>query len=815
MVCCDEPMQVGLEPPSLRTPPVAFRSVYTEIDVSTQILCGCDFQRASPESQQVLALYSAGHGNLLIRQMDEYDNVNAMGSIERLVKFGLSEQKAKETAANKKLTATIDQILDDVNYLMILNSEAAIKYAEANKEINAAAFDTACGVGVVVSDAEIKAAVAKHFSEKLAEIQSKRYQSLGSILAALRTGNMRWANAATVKKFVDEKLLEVLGPKDDRDSGKKKEKAPKEAKEAATPAAPPAKPSIAELARSPKFVFEGALAQLHKPGENPQIKPELMVEHLKRTKGKVITRFPPEPNGFLHIGHAKALNINFGYAAAHNGITYLRYDDTNPEAEEEIYFTSILETVEWLGFKPYAITYSSDHFQRLFDLAVDLIKRDKAYVCHCTGEEIHKMRGGDEKGPRSECKHRNRPIEESVKEFYRMKNGEYAEGEAILRMKMDMFHPSPQFWDLVAYRVLYSAHHRTGDAWCIYPTYDYTHCLCDSFEDITHSLCTTEFTLSRESYYWLVDALEIYKPVQWEYGRLNLTYAVLSKRKLLKLTNDKIVDGWDDPRLYTLMALRRRGFTPEAISAFCREIGVTTANTVIPVERLENYVRDHLNEIAPRIMALLEPVKVTITNLPDNHLEYIELQNNPKDKSMGSHKVPFTKTLYIDASDFKEEADQNFFRLTKTQAVGLLNVPHPISVESVVKDASGKVTELKVKYHNTGPSIKPKTYIQWIAHSPKDKSPVNVEIRMYENLFLHPNPFDKTLVPGGWMSDINPNSLSIVSGMAEVGLLSAKMEEKFQFVRIGYFCVDKLSDLKKGKIVVNRTVSLKEDSGKQ
>ncbi|KAI8840536.1 tRNA synthetases class I, catalytic domain-containing protein [Chytridium lagenaria] len=773
---------------------------------------------------------------------------------ELFVQFGLSEQKAKETAANKKLSANLEEVIneigienaspysallytlastitkdarDSMSYIAraitskrLLTSDqvaAAIKYAESSKDIVDKDFDSACGVGVVINQKEIDAAVAKVFEEKKEDISAKRYQILGSLLASLRTGDMRWAAASSVKAAVDKKLLEVLGPKDDRDSGK--DKAPKETtatKNSVSAPAAPAKPTIAELARSSKFVFEGALAQLHKAGENPQINPELIKEHLKRTGGKVVTRFPPEPNGFLHIGHAKALNVNFGYAAAHGGITYLRYDDTNPEAEEEIYFSSILETLEWMGFKPHAITYSSDHFQRLFDLAVDLIKRDKAYVCHCSGEEIHRLRGGDSKGPRGECVHRNRPIEESLKEFFRMKNGEYKEGEAILRMKMDMSNPNPQFWDLVAYRVLYTAHHRTGDAWCIYPTYDYTHCLCDSFEDITHSLCTTEFTLSRESYYWLVDALEIYKPVQWEYGRLNLTYAILSKRKLLKLVNEKIVNGWDDPRLYTLMALRRRGFTPEAISAFARDIGVTTSNSVIPVERLENYVRDHLNDIAPRIMAVMEPLKVTLTNLPENFIEYITVPNKPRDDSFGSHKVPLTRTLYIDASDFKEESDPNFFRLTLGQTVGLLYVPFPIKAEEIVKGPDGKIVEIKATYLNAAKTpAKPKTYIQWVADSPKDKSPVSVEVRMYENLFLHPNPVDKTVVPGGWLTDINPHSLRTFTALAEVGIANSKVEDKFQFVRVGYFCVDKDSDLSKGKIVVNRTVSLKEDSSKQ
>ncbi|KAJ3400506.1 hypothetical protein HDV05_001065 [Chytridiales sp. JEL 0842] len=470
--------------------------------------------------------------------------------------------------------------------------------------------------------------------------------------------------------------------------------------------------------------------------------------------------------------------------------------------------------LQWLGFKPYQITYSSDHFQKLYELAVDLIKRDKAYVCHCTGEQIHADRGGDAKGPRKECVHRNRPISESLKEFQRMKDGEYAEGEAILRMKMDMSNPNPQFWDLVAYRVMYQSHFRTGDKWCIYPTYDYTHCLCDSFEDITHSLCTTEFTLSRESYYWLVDALEIYKPVQWEYGRLNLTYAVLSKRKLLKLVKEGYVEGWDDPRLYTLMALRRRGFTPEAINAFVRELGVTTANTVIPAERLENYVRDHLNDVAPRLMAILEPLKVTIINLPEDHHEYITVANKPRDDSMGTHKVPFTRTVYIDACDFREVDDPNFYRLAPGKTVGLLNVPYPITAKEVVKNAAGQVIEIKAFYEK-GTSAKAKTYIQYVADSPKDKSPVSIEVRNYSNLFLHPNPMDKKEVPGGWLSDINPKSLEVIkTAYAEVGIKTAKVNDKFQFVRLGYYTVDQSSDPASGKFVMNRTVSLKEDAGK-
>jgi len=541
-----------------------------------------------------------------------------------------------------------------------------------------------------------------------------------------------------------------------------------------------------------------------------------MEEHLKATGKKVYTRFPPEPNGFLHIGHAKAINVNFGYAQAHGGVTYLRYDDTNPEAEEEKYFTSILETVKWLGFKPWKITYSSDHFDKLYELAVDLIKRGKAYVCHCTGEEIKEQRGGENKGPRYDCPHRDRPIEENLQEFQNMKDGKYKEGEAILRMKMDMQNPNPQFWDLVAYRVMYTKHFRTGDKWCIYPTYDFTHCICDSLENITHSLCTTEFRMSRDSYYWLLDALEIYKPVQWEYGRLSITNTILSKRKLNKLVSEKIVNDWDDPRLFTLPALRRRGFTPEAINAFVRDVGVTTANTIINVSRLENYVRDHLNDIAPRIMTIMDPLKVVITNLADDFVQEITVPNKPRDESMGSHKVPFTKTIYIDRSDFREQDDPNYYRLAPNKTVGLLYVEHPITCTEVIKDGEGNIVEIRAKYEDQN-ARKPKTFIQWVAESPKHNSPVEIEVREYSNLFLHENPMDSTAVPGGWLSDINPNSLTVVpKAFAEVGINNCKVEDKFQFVRVGYFCVDSDSKLDSNpkKIVVNRTVTLKEDSNK-
>ena len=386
----------------------------------------------------------------------------------------------------------------------------------------------------------------------------------------------------------------------------------------------------------------------------------------------------------------------------------------------------------------------------------------------------------------------------------------YKEGEAILRMKQDMQHGSPQFWDLVAYRVLYTPHFRTGSEWCIYPTYDYTHCLVDSFEDITHSLCTTEFRLSRESYYWLVDALEVYKPVQWEYGRLNITNTVLSKRKLAKLVELGLVDGWDDPRLYTLPALRRRGFTPESINAFVRELGVTTSVSTIEVARLENMVRTHLDEIAPRIMAVLEPLKVVIEDIVEGDVIDITVPNKPRDESAGTHTVPFTREIYIDASDFRERDDSNFFRLAPGKSVGLLYTPYPIECVNVIKAENGSIVEIRARQVKNG--RKPKTYIQWVGEAKSRGSPIDVTMQLYEPLFEHSNPMDKDQVPGGWLSDVRKDSKRVCHGKAEIGLKSSPIGSKYQFIRIGYFCVDSNTD---GRVVVNRTVTLKEDASKR
>ncbi|RMZ89424.1 hypothetical protein DV736_g3335, partial [Chaetothyriales sp. CBS 134916] len=552
----------------------------------------------------------------------------------------------------------------------------------------------------------------------------------------------------------------------------------------------------------------------------------------------VVTRFPPEPNGYLHIGHCKAIAINFGFARFHGGKCILRFDDTNPEAEEEIYFVMIEDIIRWLGFEPAAVTYSSDNFDKLYELAERLIQLDGAYVCHCSAQDLRDQRGGEDekhKHARYACKHRDRPIEESITEFGKMRAGEYEPGEAFLRFKTDDYRTgNPQMWDLAAYRVLKKPHHRTKDKWCIYPTYDFTHCLCDSFEHITHSLCTTEFVNSRESYEWLNDKVDVlFKPMQREYGRLNIGGTVTSKRKIKKLVDDGYVSGWDDPRLFTVVALRRRGIPPGSILSFVSELGVTTNRTLIQPVRFEQSIRKYLEMAVPRLMLILDPVPVIIDDLADNFVDEIENPFGPKDVDMGSHTVPFTKKVYIERDDFREVDSKDFFRMVPGKPVGLLKVTFPIIATSFKKDeATGLVTEIHAKYDKPaeGEELKkPKAYIQWVADSPTHASPIRAEVRVFNQLFKSENPND---VKPDYIADINPNSLQVYpNAMVEVGLneISARRpwpkeageskKEKcgpesvrFQAMRTGYFCLDK--DSTESKIVLNRIVSLKEDTSK-
>ncbi|KHJ34004.1 putative glutaminyl-trna synthetase [Erysiphe necator] len=532
----------------------------------------------------------------------------------------------------------------------------------------------------------------------------------------------------------------------------------------------------------------------------------------------VVTRFPPEPNGYLHIGHAKAIAINFGFAKFHGGICYLRFDDTNPEAEEEKYFIAIEKLIEWLGFKPFQVTYSSDNFDKLYEKAEELIQRGKAYVCHCGDTEIKAQRGGEERGPRYRCAHADQSVEHNLTHFRAMRDGKYKPKEAFLRMKQDIEDGNPQMWDLAAYRVLDAVHHRTGTKWKIYPTYDFTHCLCDSFEKITHSLCTTEFIQSRISYEWLNKTLEVYEPMQREYGRLSIAGTVLSKRKIMKLVNENHVRGWDDPRLYTLIGVRRRGVPPGAILEFVNEIGVTTAPTTIQLARFDQTIRKYLERTVPRLMLVLDPLPVYIEDAEEMLLE---MPWSPKIPEMGSHKVKLTKTVYIERADFREIDSKEYYRLAPGKSVGLLQIPYPIRAVSFTKE-NDQITGVKAVYDKEGK--KPKTYIHWVPEGSK-----NVEVRIHQSLFKSEKPDN---VEGGFLNDVNPESEKIWPGaMIEAGFdeirarapwpkTAGELESskagvesvRFQAMRVAYMTMD--IDSTNEKIVLNRIVGIKEDSGK-
>uniref|UniRef100_A0A8C8AK74 glutamine--tRNA ligase n=1 Tax=Otus sunia TaxID=257818 RepID=A0A8C8AK74_9STRI len=632
----------------------------------------------------------------------------------------------------------------------------------------------------------VEAVIGEHRAELLAE----RYRFNVGLLMGEARSRLRWADGKSIKNEVD---LQVGA----RAAGRL----------GSGPCSAPSLPAgeVGTETRSLLEQLRGEALKFHKPGENYKtegyvVTPNTMAllkHHLTITGGQVRTRFPPEPNGILHIGHAKAINFNFGYAKANGGVCFLRYDDTNPEKEEEKYFTAIREMVEWLGYQPYAVTHASDYFDQLYTWALELIRRGQAYVCHQKVEEIK----GHNPPP---SPWRDRPVEESLLLFEDMRKGKFGEGEATLRMKLVM---EDGKMDPVAYRVKFTPHHRSGDKWCIYPTYDYTHCLCDSIEHITHSLCTKEFQARRSSYFWLCNALDVYCPVQWEYGRLNLLYTVVSKRKIIRLVETGAVRDWDDPRLFTLTALRRRGFPPEAINNFCARVGVTVAQATMEPHLLEACVREVLNEQAPRAMAVLEPLKVTITNFPAPKALEVLVPNFPADESRGFHKVPFQPTVYIEETDFREEVDKGYKRLAPGQPVGLRHAGYVIAVQNIIKDASGRVIELEVTCTKSDVAEKPKAFIHWVSE------PLVCEVRLYERLFLHKNPEDPSEVPGGFLSDLNPDSLRVVrSALVDSSVLSARPFDKFQFERLGYFSVD--PDSEEGKMVFNRTVTLKEDPGK-
>jgi glutaminyl-tRNA synthetase len=528
----------------------------------------------------------------------------------------------------------------------------------------------------------------------------------------------------------------------------------------------------------------------------------------KKYNGQVQTRFPPEPNGYLHIGHAKSICLNFGLADEFGGKTNLRFDDTNPEKEEQEYVDSIMKDVRWLGFDWDGLYYASDYFDQLYEWAIKLINEGKAYVDDLSAEEIRKHRGTLTE-PGKDSPHRNRSVKQNLELFERMRKGEFPDGTRVLRAKIDMASPNLNMRDPVMYRILHAEHNRTGDKWCIYPMYDYAHGQSDSIEHVTHSICTLEFEDHRPLYNWFIQQLGIFPSQQMEFDRLSLTYTLLSKRKLLTLVQEKRVNGWDDPRMPTLSGIRRRGYTPEAIRNFCAAIGVSKTNGTLELAMLEHFVREDLNKRVPRVMAVLRPLKVVIDNYPEGQVDEVDAVNNPEDESAGKRKVPFSKVLYIEQDDFREDPPKQYYRLSPGREVRL-RYGYFITARTVVKNDSGEVVEVHCTYDpatrggNAPDGRKVKSTVHWVsaAHA------IDAEVRIYDKLFTKEDP---NQVEGGheFTANLNPNSLEVIAqAKLEPSLANAPIEGRYQFERLGYFCVD--PDSRPGRLVFNRTVALKD-----
>jgi glutaminyl-tRNA synthetase len=530
-----------------------------------------------------------------------------------------------------------------------------------------------------------------------------------------------------------------------------------------------------------------------------------------KNNGRVLTRFPPEPNGYLHIGHAKSICLNFGVAKKYGGETNLRFDDTNPEKEDTEYVDSIKEDVEWLGFHWAKELYASDYFEQLYLYAVDLIRKGLAYVDDSSAEEIAVLKGTPTE-PGKDGAYRSRTMEENLTLFEEMRSGKYADGQKVLRAKVDMASPNMHMRDPIIYRIKHTDHHRTGNAWCIYPMYDFAHGQSDSIEKITHSICTLEFVPHRPLYDWFIEKLDIFPSHQYEMARLNLTYTVLSKRKLLQLVNEKHVTGWDDPRMPTISGLRRRGYTPESIRLFADKIGVAKRDNLIDVSLLEYCIREHLNRIALRRLVVFDPLKIIITNYPEDKSELLQGEENPEDEKSASREIPFSRELYIEREDFMENPPKKYFRLAPGQAVRLKSA-YIIQYEGVIKDGNGNIEAVNCTYlpesksgkDYVGPKVQATLHWVSIAHA------ITCEVREYDRLF---KVEDLATTEGDFKNYFNPDSLHVVStAYAEPALLKSTFDERYQFLRKGYFCLDK--DTNEEKLIFNRTVSLRDTWAKE
>ncbi|KAJ3694118.1 hypothetical protein LUZ60_009598 [Juncus effusus] len=777
--------------------------------------------------------------------------------LELFLSIGLDKRTAENALVNQKVTSNLTAVLKEAGisgcsktignllYMVatkyptnaLLHRPVLINYIVSSKIKNSAQldaalsflsttgpefldlkiFEEACGVGVNVSIDEIKSSVDSVFEENLDAIMELRYHiNVGNLYGQVRKRHP-WADAKVVKELIDSKLFEKLGERTEADNAKplkkKKEKSVKveektessvttslPSEEEANPFSIFPEPNTNFKVHTEIFFSDGNIWRAHNTKE-------LLEKHLKSTRGKVFTRFPPEPNGYLHIGHAKAMFIDFGLAKERDGFCYLRFDDTNPEAEKKEYIDHIQEIIEWMGWKPFKVTYTSDYFDDLYKFALELIKNGLAYVDHQTPEEIKEYREKKKNSP-----WRDRPIEESLKLFNEMKEGKIGEGKATLRLKMDMQNDNKNMYDLIAYRIKFSPHPHAGDKWCIYPSYDYSHCIVDSLENITHSLCSLEFEIRRPSYYWLLVALGLYQPHVWEYSRLNVSNTVMSKRKLNRLVTEKFVNGWDDPRLMTLAGLRRRGVSSTSINAFVRGVGITRSDgSLIHTYRLEHHIREELNKTAPRAMVVLHPLKVVITNLDEGSVIDLDAKmwpDAPSDDSSSYYKIPFTRVVYIENSDFRIKDSKDYYGLAPGKSV-LLRYAFPIKCTNVIYgENSDTILEIHAEYDPLK-KTKPKGVLHWVAEPSPGVEPLKVEVRLFDKLFLSENPAELE----DWLADLNPNSKEVINeAYAVPSLANAFLGDKFQFERLGYFSVD--PDTTSKRIVFNRTVTLRDSYSK-
>ena len=712
--------------------------------------------------------------------------------------------------------------------------DAAIAYLrkKGEEEIDTKEFENITGIGVKITPDDIRKEVVELIKSKLDIIKKQRYNYPALNLIYDLKNKFTFFDNKLAKEIINEEIDKVLGGKNEEElkeeklrkefeelkakqkkekknfseeDKKKMQQIKEELKKYDEKAKKLKEESKEEEEETETDKLSKLMARDMKSSLNP---PELLKKHLEATGGKIITRFPPEPNGYLHLGHAKAMRFCFTSASKNGGHCYLRLDDTNPEKENKEFIESVKENVNWLGYKPWKVTFASDYLQPLYEIALKLIRKGLAYVDNLSKEEISEYREKKRDSP-----YRNRTVEENLKLFNMMKQGRFEEKECCLRLKIDMQHANPCMRDPVAYRIKYVPHPHAGSDWCIYPTYDFTHCLNDSLENITHSLCTLEFEIRRDSYYWLLEAAEMYRPFVWEYSRLNVSHVVVSKRKLLQLVNSHSVTGWNDPRMPTIDGLRRRGYTPDAINNFVDRVGVTRRGNenIISISWLENSIRTDLDAKAPRTMAVIEPLKIVLKNL-DKDIE-LDTYLFPRLKEKGGiRKVTLSKVIYIDKTDFKEEEDKDFYGLTPKQEVGI-KYGGIIKVEEIKKDEKGRIIEIICNY--TPESKKTKGRIHWIS----DKDCVQAEVRLYGYLFLSDDPFhaNEEGVSHDPMDDLNPNSLVTKMGALIHKDICKNLEklDHFQFERIGYFVCDYDTNKEKGRYVFNLTVDLGDEKVKK